>query len=159
MAIRCQSWSTNLGDFKLISTGAWVEVSLRFLVVFKVFDLNFVVKDGHLWPCVRAFRENCVGNFKRMSQYLLSSQAFKMSGRLGYFRRSWPKRYACSVLRSRGSLVCGTWSILEEEISRAHDMGQVYVMDKVITLFNNRKLTAKKNLKKGENSLQKFKKN
>ena len=38
-------------------------------------------------------------------------------------------------------------------------MGQVYVMDKVITLFNNRKLTAKKILKKGENSLQKFKKN
>ena len=28
-------------------------------------------------------------------------------------------------------------------------MGQVYVMDKVITLFNNRKLTAKKNFKKG----------
>lgn len=47
----------------------------------------------------------------------------------------------------------------ERKISRAHDMGQVYVMDKVITLFNNRKLTAKKILKKGENSLQKFKKN
>lgn len=152
MAIRCQSWSTNLGDFKLISTGAWVEVSLRFLVVFKVFDLDFVVKDGHLWPCVRAFRENCVGNFKRMSQYLLSSQAFKMSGRLGYFRGSWPKRYACCDHEG----VSRNLKHPERKISRAHDMGQVYVMDKVITLFNNRKLTAKKILKKGENSLQKF---
>ena len=44
----------------------------------------------------------------------------------------------------------------EGKISRAHDKGQVYAMDKVITMFNNRKLTAKKILKKGENSLQKF---
>lgn len=47
-----QSHFTNLCYFKLISTRAWVEISLWFFVVFKVFYFHFVVKNGHCIACV-----------------------------------------------------------------------------------------------------------
>lgn len=47
-----QSHFTNLCNFKLISTRAWVEISLWFFVVFKVFYFHFVVKNGHCITCV-----------------------------------------------------------------------------------------------------------
>lgn len=50
---------TDLCDFKLISTRTWVEVSLWFFVVFKVFYFHFVVKNGHFgFACVSRICRN-----------------------------------------------------------------------------------------------------